>query len=210
MGNIHKRHYHLIVQHNNSLIHKKVANVLIRGGVVIVPTETVYGFAVNAFDLNAQKKVYILKKRNPNKQLILMSYNISILSIFVDFSNVGIKLAEKFWPGQLTLIAPTTNIGKILSGGKNSIGVRIPNNQFMLKLLKELQMPIFTTSVNLSKKSSAKNIIETLYFEKEVDIIVDGGQCEFSFESTIIDIVHFPYVVIREGCLNIKDILKNI
>ncbi|MDR1720987.1 MAG: threonylcarbamoyl-AMP synthase [Endomicrobium sp.] len=192
----------------NKTAHKKTAEVIKNGGIAIVPTETVYGFAVDAFNIKAQKALYEIKDRDVRKPLIMMAYEIETVKVFVDISEKALRVARKFWPGQLTLIFPTTEIGQILSGGRKDLGVRIPNNRFMLKLLKEINVPVFTTSVNVSNEKSAKNIKEALKFDGLVDIIVDGGQCKLSFESTVIDMVKFPYIVVRKGCLDINKILK--
>lgn len=200
----------MIIHYENIFVYKKTAHIILNGGVAIIPTDTVYGFAVNAFNLQAQKKIYTIKNRPINKPLILMTYNINIARIFVNITDTVLKLAKKFWPGQLTLILPTTKLGKILSGGRNNLGLRIPNNNFMLNLLKEIKLPVFTTSVNISTKQSAKSLSEVLKFRKVVDIMVDGGKCKFSNESTVIDAVHFPYIIIRKGCLPIAEILRCI
>ena len=160
--------------------------------------------------MNAQKKIYKIKNRNLEKPLILMAPNIDSVKLLVDIPKKALAIAKRFWPGQLTVIFPTTEIGKIVSGGRKDLGVRIPNSKFMLNLLKEIGKPIFTTSVNISNKKSAKNINEIVEFNEIVDAIVDGGQCKFSFESTVVDMVQFPYVIIRKGCLNTNELLKYI
>jgi L-threonylcarbamoyladenylate synthase len=190
--------------------HKKTAKIIKNGGIAVVPTETVYGFAVDAFNIEAQKTIYKIKGRNHKKPFIIMSSDIESVKTFVEIPKKALGIAKRFWPGQLTLIFPTTDTGKILSGGRKDLGVRIPNNEFMLKLLKEIGKPLFTTSVNRSNKKSAKNVNETLEFDGIVDVIVDGGQCEFSFESTVVDMVKFPYTIIRKGCLDTNKILKYI
>ncbi|MDR1122621.1 MAG: threonylcarbamoyl-AMP synthase [Endomicrobium sp.] len=190
--------------------HKKVAEIIKNGGVAIVPTETVYGFAVDAFNIEAQKKIYKIKGRSQKKPLILMTHNIEDVRVFVDISKKALEVTKKFWPGQLTFIFPTTETGKMVAGGRNDLGVRIPNNTFMLKLLREIKTPIFTTSVNVSTKNSSKSYEDVLDFNGIVDIIVDGDKCEFSFESTVIDMVQFPYVIIRKGCLNSNELLKYV
>ena len=98
----------------------------------------------------------------------MMAYDINNVRVFVDISKKALRIAQKFWPGQLTLIFPTKEVGKILSGGKKDLGVRIPNNRFMLKLLKEINTPVFTTSVNVSNEKSAKNVDEALKFGSKV------------------------------------------
>ncbi|MDR2676913.1 MAG: threonylcarbamoyl-AMP synthase [Endomicrobium sp.] len=190
--------------------YKKTAKIIKNGGIAIVPTETVYGFAVDIFNSESKRKVYNIKKRNYDKPLIVMAYNTKILEKIVEIHEKTLKITNIFWPGQLTLILPSTEIGQILSSGKKSLGVRIPDNKFMLNLLKELDTPVFTTSVNISGMTSAKNFHETLLFDNAVDIIVNGGQCDFALESTIIDMVKFPYTVIRNGCLDASKILTYI
>ncbi|MDR2812039.1 MAG: threonylcarbamoyl-AMP synthase [Endomicrobium sp.] len=190
--------------------HKKTAEIIKNGGLAIVPTETVYGFVVDAFNIDAQKKIYKIKGRSQKKPLILMTSHIESIKVLVDIPKKALEITKKFWPGQLTLIFPTTTIGKIVSSGRKNLGVRIPNNAFMLKLLQEIKKPVFTTSVNVSNKSSAKTYEDALDFNGIADVIIDGGKCEFSFESTVIDMVQFPYVIVRKGCLNSNELLKYI
>ncbi|MDR2191782.1 MAG: threonylcarbamoyl-AMP synthase [Endomicrobium sp.] len=188
--------------------HLKTAEILKNGGIAVVPTETVYGFAVDAFNVSAQKRVYKLKGRNQKKPLIVMAADIESVKTLVEIPQKALKIAKKFWPGQLTLIFQTTELGKIISGGRNDLGVRIPNSDFMLKLLKEIRTPLFTTSVNSSGKKSAKTYKDALAFDGVADVVIDGGKCKFSFESTVVDMVKFPYLIIRKGCLDTDEILK--
>jgi len=189
---------------------EEAVSALKTGAVIIIPTETVYGFAADAFNVEAQKKIYKIKGRSFKKPLIAMTPDIESVRTFVEIPEKAFKIAKKFWPGQLTLIFPTTALGKIMSGGRDNLGVRIPDNEFMLKLLKEIGKPVMTTSVNVSSKKSAKTFEETLAFDGIADILVDGGACRFSFESTVIDMVKFPYIIIRKGCLDTNEILKYI
>jgi L-threonylcarbamoyladenylate synthase len=190
---------------------KKTAEIIKNGGIAIVPTETVYAFAVNAFNIKSQKMLYRIKGRNLKRPLILMTNNIENIRFLVEISPKTLVIAEKFWPGQLTMILPTTTMGRIISGGRKDLGVRIPNNKFMLNLLNEIVIPIYTTSVNLSNKKSAKSVSEAIeFFDGVADVIVDGGRCMFSFESTVVDMIQFPYVIIRRGCLDISELSKYI
>jgi L-threonylcarbamoyladenylate synthase len=187
----------LRISSRDKMAYKKAAEIIKNGGIAIVPTDTVYGFAVDAFNIESRKAIYKIKGRSHKKPFILMGQDIGSIKMFVEISDKALKIVKRFWPGQLTLIFPTTEIGKILSGGRKDLGVRIPDNKFILKLLKEMGSPVFTTSVNTSNKKSAKNIDEALRFYEMVDIAVDGGQCRFSFESTVIDMVKFPYIIVR-------------
>ena len=194
--------------HEESGVYKKVAAILKGGGVAVVPTETVYGFAVDAFNISAREAVYEIKGRNQKKPLIIMTADIESVKTIVEIPQKALKIAKKFWPGQLTLIFPTTELGKIISGGRDNLGVRIPNNDFMLGLLKEIKTPLFTTSVNVSGEKSAKTYKDALAFDNIADAIIDGDKCKFSFESTVIDMVKFPYIIIRKDCLDTGEILK--
>jgi L-threonylcarbamoyladenylate synthase len=200
----------LKISYRDKMAHKKAAEIIKSGGIAIVPTDTVYGFAVDVFNVETQKAVYKIKDRSHKKPFILMAPDIESIRMFVEIPEKALKIVRRFWPGQLTLIFPTTEMGKILSGGRKDLGVRIPASEFILKLLKETGSPIFTTSVNISNKKSAKNTDEALRFDEVVDIVVDGGQCRFSFESTVIDMVKFPYTIVRRGCLDTDKVLEYI
>jgi len=198
------------ISHKEKDVYKKVSEIIKGGGVAVVPTETVYGFAADAFSTSAKDMIYKIKGRSYKKPLVIMTPDIESVKILVDIPKKALKVAQKFWPGQLTLIFPTTELGKMLSGGRDNLGIRIPNHEFMLKLLKEIGTPIWTTSVNSSGKKSAKTYEDALGFDGIADVIVDGGKCEFSFESTVIDMVKFPYIIVRKGCLDTNEILKYI
>jgi L-threonylcarbamoyladenylate synthase len=190
--------------------HKKTAEIVKNGGIAIVPTETVYGFTASVFNQEARKRIYAVKGRSYKKPLVIMTPDIESVQILADIPVKALKIANKFWPGQLTLIFPATELGRLLSGGRDNLGIRIPDNEFMLKFLREIGTPVWTTSVNISGTASAKSFEETLQFENLVEAIIDGGRCKYSLESTVIDMVKFPYIIIRKGSLDAKEILKYI
>jgi L-threonylcarbamoyladenylate synthase len=146
-------------------VYKKVIDVISSDGLAIAPTETVYSFIIDIFSVKARDTLYKIKKRNIKKPFIMMANSINIIKNFVNVSNDVLQITEKFWPGQLTLILSTTGIGRILSGGREDLGVRIPENRFMLKLLRKMNRPVFSTSVNISNKASAKNVNDVLEFD---------------------------------------------
>ncbi|WP_413854146.1 L-threonylcarbamoyladenylate synthase [Candidatus Ruminimicrobium bovinum] len=197
-------------QNNNEII-ETVNRVLKNKGIVVLPTDTVYGLMTSVFNFDGQKQIYKLKNRSMKKPLILMSDNIKTLKRFVSFPKKTEKIVMNFWPGQLTLILPTTELGKLLTGGRDNLGVRIPNCKILLDIMAKYDIPLMTTSANISGKESAKNQETAVeYFNNKIDLIVDGGKCDYSFESTVIDMVKFPYVVIRKGCLDCKKLLEYI
>ncbi|MBN1823480.1 MAG: threonylcarbamoyl-AMP synthase [Endomicrobiales bacterium] len=190
---------------------KAVNGVLAKGGIVAFPTDTVYGLAASAFNRDAVKKIYSLKGRSYKKPLILMAGDLERLKILVQFSAKAQLLSNNFWPGPLTLILPTTELGQMVSGGRKDIGVRIPADKTALAILKNCRFPLFTTSANPSRKPSAKNGREAAgYFKGKVDLIVDSGACRHGAESTVIDATHYNCLLVREGCLPSKKLLKYI
>lgn len=192
-------------------IAEKVNIVLKNKGIVVLPTDTVYGIMTSVFNFDGQKKIYKLKGRSLKKPLILMSDNLKTLKRFVVFPEKTEKIIMDFWPGQLTLILPTTDLGKMLTGGRDNLGVRIPDCKILLGIMAKYDVPLMTTSANISGKKSAvsaKTAYE--YFSGNIEMIIDDGICEYSVESTVIDMVQFPYVVIRKGCLDCKKLLNYI
>ena len=138
-----------------------------------------------------------------------MAKDTGSLGHFVTLNPEAKKLARSFWPGPLTIILPTTQIGKIAMGGRKDAGVRIPKDKVVLALIKAYGFPIATTSANISASPSAKNGKEALkYFNGKAELLLDGGESKLGRESTVIDMVKFPYVVIRKGCVSDKELLK--
>lgn len=196
---------------SNDFVIETTNNILKNKGIVVLPTDTVYGIMTSVFNFDGQKQIYKLKGRNLNKPLILMSDNIETLKRFVVFPKGIEKVVMEFWPGQLTLILPTTDLGKLLIGGRDNLGVRIPNCKILLDVMSKYDIPLMTTSANISTKESAKTVAKAIeYFNNKIELIVDGGKCEFAFESTVIDMVKFPYIVIRKGCLDCNKLLNYI
>lgn len=186
---------------------KGTANILSAGGVAIIPTDTVYGLAANAFNLEAQKKIYLLKGRSFRKPLVIMPPDIDAVGAFAEVSDRARRVMEAFWPGPLTLILPTTALGRMLMGGRHDVGVRIPKHPAVQALLKKCGFPLATTSANPSSKPSAKTVGEAQrYFDAKVDVIIDAGVSDLGHESTVIDMTHFHCVVVREGSLNSKKV----
>jgi L-threonylcarbamoyladenylate synthase len=188
---------------------QKAIKILKNGGVISFPTDTVYALASNAFITDARKKIYKLKGRSFSKPLILMASNIQSLKHVVEFPKEAEKLADKFWPGPLTLVLKTTVLGKVLMGGRENLGVRIPDDKLALKLLKLCGFPLLTTSANASSKTSAvlANDVKR-YFNGKIEAILDAGSCKISKESMVLDMTHFPFTIIRHGCLEKEKILK--
>jgi L-threonylcarbamoyladenylate synthase len=190
---------------------RKAAEVLRCGGVIVLPTDTVYGLAANAFSAAAAKKIYRLKGRSFRKPLILMAPDAKSLGFLVEMTAQARALMKRYWPGPLTIVLPATNLGKLLMGGRANVGVRIPKDRTVLALLKLTGFPLATTSANPSGSDSSKDAATAArYFKGKVDVIIDCGKSKLGSESTVLDMTHFPFTVVRDGCLKKSEILKFI
>lgn len=135
---------------------KMVAKKINEGGIVIFPTDTVYGIGVNPFNLEAVNKVYEIKKRPKEKPLSLLISDLSMIDeIAVDVTKKERKIIEAFFPGPLTIILKKSHkLPKFVTSGKDTVGVRMPKNEVALKLISEVGKPLATPSANISGKPS--------------------------------------------------------
>ena len=192
---------------------KKAASVLKNGGLVIFPTETLYGLAGKVSDEEALKKIYNIKERSLRKALPVMVSHISkIPEVAEEFPEKGRILANKYWPGPLTLILTSSpSISPLITGGRKSVGVRIPANRIALELLEITGEPLAVTSANISEKDNIFEINEIIRnFEKKVDAIIDGGPLHFCIPSTIVDITGNSPVILREGKIPSREIFQTL
>ena len=188
--------------------------ILITGGLVGVPTETVYGLACNGFDASAVAKIYELKNRPAVKPLSLLVSDIDMAaSVCVDFPEAAQKLAKAFWPGPLTIVLNNRdNVPSIVTAGGNTIGVRCPDHLKTFELLRLSGVPAAAPSANITDAPSPKTAEEVLdYFDGKIPCIIDGGKCVLSIESTIVTLTaqtHEPYKIIRHGALPEEEIKR--
>ena len=184
-----------------------------KGGLVAIPTETVYGLGGNALNLESVDKIFNLKNRPSNDPLICHTNSISKIEKYVnEIPDVAYKLAEKFWPGPLTLIFEKKEIipNKTTSNLK-TVGFRIPNKEITLDLLKNLDYPISAPSANkfgYISPTRTEHIFKN--FSKGIDYVLDGVACELGIESTIIGFENKNTIVYRLGSLVVEDVEKCI
>lgn len=181
-----------------------------RGEVIALPTDTVYGIVCSAFNIEAIHEIYRLKGRSYTKALPLLLGDVSQLPLVAeDIQPEVYKLIEKFWPGPLTLVFKTAPLALPATRGKSTVALRIPNDPLVLKISRLLGVPLASTSANLSGEKSAVEFGPVLAaFDKKVPLLIDGGLCPLSIESTVIDVTHYPFTVIREGAVPKSTILK--
>jgi len=189
------------------------ARIILEGGLVAFPTETVYGLGANALNPFAVKKIFLVKERPVDNPLILHIQDIDDLNTYArNVSRKANKLAREFWPGPLTLILEKSErVPQITTGGLDTIAVRIPSDIISLSLIRAAGIPVAAPSANVSGRPSptrASHVLEDLY--GKVDLIIDGGKTRIGLESTVIDMTTpFP-VVLRPGGLPLERIREVI
>lgn len=185
------------------------AKIIKSGGIVLFPTETVYGIGANALNDEAVKKIFIAKGRAQDNPLILHISDMDMLDqITEDISEVEYKLMDAFWPGPFTIILNKKNgIANVATCGGDTVGVRMPSNKIAHDLIKESGVPIAAPSANISGKPSGtklSDIIEEL--KDKVDYIIDGGETDIGIESTVVRVIDNNVKILRPGKITKEDI----
>ena len=192
---------------------KEPAQIIKKGGIVIFPTETVYGIGTNGLDENAIRKLYEVKQRPLNKPISLLVNNIEMVEkIAKNITEVEYKLMERFFPGPLTIILEKRDIvPDILTSNTNTIGIRMPSGEIAKKLIEFAGVPIATSSSNISGKPSGTNITDIKKdFEGKVDCFIDNGESELGIPSTVIRIIDNIPHILRQGAISEEEIRKII
>lgn len=185
------------------------AEIILHGGVAAVPTETVYGLAANGLDADAVKKLYELKGRPEVKPIsLLVSGPEAMERLCRAVPRQARALAEKFWPGPLTIVLPASDrVPEIVRAGGDTVGLRCPNHPLTLELLQKTGVPLAAPSANPSGRDSPLTALQVVaYFDGKIEAIINGGPCSVGTESTIIDMSAAPYKILRRGALAERDI----
>ncbi|WP_099463725.1 MULTISPECIES: L-threonylcarbamoyladenylate synthase [Parabacteroides] len=180
----------------------KVISVLQDGGLVIYPTDTVYAIGCDALNVRAVEKICQMKNINPQKSnLSIICYDLSNLSEYAKVSNAVFKLMKKNLPGPFTFILPTSSELPKIYKNRKEVGIRIPDNNIIRTLVKELGNPILTTSVHdeddMIEYTTDPELIHEKY-ENQVDIVIDGGYGGTE-ASTIVDCTTNDFEILRQG-----------
>jgi L-threonylcarbamoyladenylate synthase len=188
---------------------QKAIALLTKDQLVAIPTETVYGLAGNIFSEKAIKRIFSTKKRPFFNPLIVHISGMDALEDIVTHIPEKAKLlAAAFWPGSMTLVLKKNkNIPDIITAGKDTVAVRIPNHPVTLALLKQLPFPLAAPSANpFGSISPTKAVHVERYFKKEIQMVLDGGSCANGIESTIIGFENDEPIIYRLGALALEDI----
>lgn len=189
----------------------QAAEYIRSGGLVAVPTETVYGLAGNGLSEAAVSEIYRVKGRPEQKPLSLMVPDAAAIQRYcADVPEAAYHLAGKFWPGPLTIVLRAKEtVPAIVRAGGDTVGLRCPDHPLTLELLNACGLPLAAPSANPSGKPSPKTAQEVeAYFGGQIAAIFDGGICGIGRESTIIDMSVTPYRILRQGALPEADIIR--
>lgn len=190
---------------------KKIALMARDGGIVVFPTETVYGIGTNALNEEAVKKIYDIKKRPLSKPISLLVSDIDMIEkVTKDITDLEYALIENFFPGPLTIILNKTDIvPEIVTAGANTVGIRMPANEIALKLIEYAGVPIATPSANISGEPSGTELNNIMKeFGESVDYYIDGGKSKIGLASTIVQVIEGVPNILREGYISKEQIEK--
>ena len=185
------------------------ARILKEGGLVGIPTETVYGLGANGLDPKAVGDIFTAKGRPQDNPLILHIPQASWLERYCrDIPASAIALANAFWPGPLTMILPRReNVPDIVTAGLDTVGMRCPSHALCRKIIAAADIPVAAPSGNTSGRPSpttAKHMLEDM--DGKIEAIVDGGPCTVGVESTIIDLTCTPPRLLRPGGITLEQL----
>ena len=189
------------------------AECIKRGGLVAVPTETVYGLSADAFNETAVRRIYEVKGRPEEKPINLLVRSMAdVEKVCVNIPEEAYKMAEAFWPGPLTMILKKNpRVPDIVTAGLSTVGVRAPDHALTLSLIKQCGVPLATPSANFSGMASACTVKEVLdYFDGNIEFVIDGGECRIGVASTIVDLSTDKPKILRQGGLAREEIEKII
>ena len=190
---------------------KEISKIIKSGGIVVFPTETVYGIGTNGLNKEAISRLYDVKQRPTSKPISLLVSSIDMVEkVACDITDMEYKLMEKFFPGPLTIILKKKSIvPDNLTNNTDTVGIRMPDNIVARKLIEYANVPIATPSANISGKPSGTDINTIMNdFKDKVDYYIDGGKSKLGIGSTIVKLENGYPVILREGSISKKQILE--
>ncbi|MFQ5925342.1 MAG: L-threonylcarbamoyladenylate synthase, partial [Dehalococcoidia bacterium] len=188
---------------------RQAIDILKRGGIVAFPTDTVYGLGANALNEEAVARVYEAKGRPRHLALPLLLADISqIAAVARPVPEIAWRLAERFWPGGLTLVLhKASSVSTVVSGGGEKIALRVPHHPIPIALIEGLGAPITGTSANLTGSPSPATAEEVCQqMGDRVDLVINGGRCPGGMDSTVLDLSGETPRILREGAISREEI----
>ncbi len=184
----------------------EASSVVRNGGVLIYPTDTIYGIGGDATNAAVVEKIYSIKERERGKPLLVLMNSLQMVERFVDeISPAARELVKKYWPGAVTFVfIANEKLPRELTAGRGTIGIRVPQHKFCVDLITAAGVPIISTSANFSGTAGGekiKNVIEE--FNGKVELIVDDGDAPSQVPSTVVDITGRKPRVVRAGATKV-------
>lgn len=176
------------------------ADTIRKGGLVVFPTETVYGIAANLLDEKAIERLYRVKERPKDKPFTVHISDVKMIEkMGCELSKEALSLISRFWPGPLTII--------LKSADGKSVGFRMPANKIAFRLIEAAGVPVVAPSANLSGRDAPASASEAMKdLSGLVDMVLDGGRTEVGVESTVVDMTVVPPKILREGAIKKAEI----
>ena len=201
----------LFLSASDPLTAPTAANIIMQGGLVAIPTETVYGLGANGLDENAVAKIFEAKGRPQDNPLILhISGPEQIEAYCHHIPQAAYDLAEKFWPGPLTIVLPAkSNVPKRTTGGLDTVAVRCPDSDVTREIIRLSGVPLAAPSANISGKPSTTTAQHVRHDHNgKIEAIVDGGPCRVGVESTIVDLTEERPRLLRPGGVTPEQLIE--
>lgn len=183
---------------------QNIKDTLSKGGVIMHPTETCYGFAVDVFNEEALQKLYKLKGRDANKPISILVVDLAMAQKYGKFSEKALALAEKYWPGPLTIVVPRKeSLPTFFNPGESYVGIRHSDNDVCAEICRINGRPVTTTSANISGQPPLYKPDIDVFGElaAEIDLVIDGGEISAKKPSTVVKVVDDEIELLRQGDL---------
>lgn len=187
------------IKKDSSEVVGEVVRVLRVGGVVVYPSETCYGLAADWENAVAVEKVFMVKRRSVEKKVLVLVGGVEEVERVAQWTELGRRLAERFWPGALTLVLPAKD-------GEETVAVRVPGDEFSQKVLEQSGMVLVSTSANVSGAENAYSVDEV--WGLEVDLVVDGGVIPKRMPTTVVDCTGEKPKILRLGEVGEEELLE--
>ena len=189
---------------------RKASKIVKNGGLIIYPTDTVYGLGCDPFNVRAIERVFKVKGERKDKPLPILASDLAHIRKIAYLNKRAKKIAERRWPGPLTLVVQKkTVLPDIVTCGSTSVGVRIPNHTVAIQLINLCDGLLIGTSANITGEKPPKTAQEAYkQLGEQVDVVLDGGPTPLGQESSIINLTSRKPKILREGPIKLVDILN--
>ena len=177
---------------------------ILDGNLIALPTETFYALSADLYNLRAVERIFQIKGRPDWKALLVLIDSVDQAEVISDsIPPEFYQIAERFWPGPLTLILPAAKrVPLKVTGGTGTVGMRIPDQPFTRRVIEEVRLPIIGTSANLSGHPSCSSVEEVLrQLGGKIELVVDSGDSPGTAPSTVLDLTSTPARLVREGAI---------